>query len=148
MNAIVAQLANENIQEVLAAFAKANKVGKAKVMAFVEELVSQIEVPTVERVIERVITTNGKPAGKPVSQESMKAREEIQKMAEEGNEEPFTVKELALKLEVEPVTCSNNLKYLEKLGVVKVVGKKPKAAGERGRAETLWSFVKETSVEA
>lgn len=115
---------NAKIIEAVAMFAKTNKVNKAKTEEFVSSILSMLP-----------------KQGKPVSQESLRIRQEIKARIEELKqfEEGFTAKELAEKIKAEPVNVINALKYLSQSeGVVCESGKLEHRPGQRGRKQLLW----------
>jgi response regulator of citrate/malate metabolism len=115
---------NAQITEAIAMFCKTNKVNKAKTEQFVSSILGMLP-----------------KAGKPVSQESIRIRNEIKAMIEELKqfEEGFTAKELAKKLEATPVDTINNLKWLaQNEGIITEFGKLEHQPGQRGRRQMLW----------
>lgn len=115
---------NTQIVEAVATFCKTNKVNKAKTEEFVSSILGMMP-----------------KAGKPVSAESIRIRQEIKERIEELKqfEEGFTAKELAQKIKAEPVNVLNALKYLsQNEGVVCESGKLEHQPGQRGRKQLLW----------
>lgn len=121
---------NIQIENMVAEYAKANKINKAKLMAFAEEIAE--------------ITSQGKKEssgkrGKPVSQETIALREALRD-AIKSTTEAFTVKDMQSKVGGEYVSISNALRFLaEKEKLVAVIGKAEKEAGVRGKKPLLWS---------
>lgn len=120
---------NDNIENMVAEYAKTNKINKAKLMSFVESVLS---------VSGTKKESSGK-RGKPVSQETIELREALRD-AIKGTKDVFTVKDMQKKLGGEYVNISNALRFLaEKEKLVSVVGKLDKKPGERGKKALLWS---------
>lgn len=103
--------------EVIEAFAKNHKIGRAKVQALVENVLSDT-----------------KPSGKPPHPSTLVLREKVKAL--KGSGEQVTAKQLAQRLQATPVEVNNTLRYF---GCVQV-GKKPKATGERGKQEVIWQL--------
>ena len=126
---------NANIENMVAEYAKANKINKAKLLAFVEEIVSIAGVKQKKE-------SSGK-RGKPASEETLALREALRD-AIKSTTEAFTVKDMQAKVSVVSnasyTNVSNALRFLaEKEKLVKVVGKVDKAPGVRGKKPLLWS---------
>lgn len=122
---------NIQIENMVAEYAKANKINKTKLMAFAEEIVSLAGVKQKKE-------SSGK-RGKPVSQETLALREALRD-AIKSTTEAFTVKDMHAKLGGEYVSISNTLRFLaEKEKLAKVVGKLDKEPGQRGKKALLWS---------
>ena len=120
---------NANIENMVVEYAKANKINKAKLLSFVETVLS---------VSGAKKESSGK-RGKPVSQETIELREALRD-AIKSTTEAFTVKDMQKKLGGEYVNISNALRFLaEKEKIVSVVGKLDKKPGERGKKALLWS---------
>lgn len=114
---------NANIENIVADFAKANKVSKAKLFEFVQQL--QESLPK---------------GGRKTSEESIRIRNAIKDSIDSLRGVVFTSKDLAEKFNADQAYIVNNLKYLaEHDGIVKAVGKKEKEPGQAGRKEILWS---------
>lgn len=115
---------NAQIVEAVTTFCKTNKVNKAKTEEFVNLILGMMP-----------------KAGRQVSEESLRIRQEIKARIEELKqfEEGFTAKELAEKLEASPVDTINNLKWLaQNEGIVMESGKLEHQPGQRGRKQLLW----------
>ena len=109
---------NIQIESMVAEYAKANKINKAKLMAFAEEIVSIAGVKQKKE-------SSGK-RGKPVSQETIALREALRD-AIKSTTEAFTVKDMQNKIGGEYVNVSNTLRFLaEKEKLVSVIGKAEK----------------------
>lgn len=122
---------NIQIENMVAEYAKANKINKAKLMAFAEEIVSLAGVKQKKE-------SSGK-RGKPVSQETIALREALRD-AIKSTTEVFTVKDMQDKVGGEYVNVSNALRFLaEKEKLAKVIGKVDKAPGVRGKKPLLWA---------
>ena len=120
---------NANIENMVAEYAKANKINKSKLLCFVESVLS---------VSGTKKESSGK-RGKPVSQETIELREALRD-AIKSTQDAFTVKDMQKKLGGEYVNISNALRFLaEKEKIVSVVGKLDKKPGERGKKALLWS---------
>lgn len=116
-----------NIEQLVAEFAKSTKVSKAKALAFAESVVAQAkeEMP--------------KP-GRKTTDESIRTRQAIKEMQDVLKGNVFTIKELAEKIEADPVYVNNNIRWLAKHeGLFKVEGKKDKLPGQKGKKELLWT---------
>lgn len=115
---------NAQIEQAIAAFARENKISKAKTELFTSNVLAMLP-----------------KAGKPVSDEALRIRQEIKARIEELKqfEQGFTAKELAEQIKAEPVNIINALKYLaQSEGVILEAGKLEHKTGERGRRKTLW----------
>lgn len=113
-----------NIQEKIAEFARANKISKVKTEAFVKSVMD--DMPKL---------------GRKTTDESLRIREAIKQSKDEFQGIVFTAKELASKINAEPVNCINALKWLaDHENVVVFAGKKEKEQGKKGRKETLWQI--------
>lgn len=115
---------NSQIVEAVAMFAKTNKVNKAKTEEFISSILGMLP-----------------KQGKPVTQESLRIRQEIKARIEELKqfEEGFTAKELAQKIKASNVDVVNNLRWLSQHeGVVVESGKLEHQPGQRGRKQLLW----------
>lgn len=115
---------NAQILESIAMFTKTNKVNKAKTEEFVSSILGMIP-----------------KAGRQVSEESLRIRQEIKARIEELKqfEEGFTAKELAQKIKASNVDVVNNLRWLSQHeGVVVESGKLEHQPGQRGRKQLLW----------
>lgn len=114
---------NANIENIVADFAKANKVSKAKLFEFVQQLEGAFP-----------------KGGRKTSEESIRIRNAIKDSIDSLRGVVFTSKDLAEKFNADQAYIVNNLKYLaEHDGIVKAVGKKEKEPGQAGRKEILWS---------
>lgn len=115
---------NSQIVEAVAMFAKTQKISKAKTEEFTSSILGMLP-----------------KAGRQVSKESLRIRQEIKARIEELKqfEEGFTAKELAQKLKATPVDTINNLKWLaQNEGIVMESGKLEHQPGQRGRKQLLW----------
>lgn len=122
---------NIQIENMVAEYAKANKINKAKLMGFAEEIVALADVKQKKE-------SSGK-RGKPVSQETIALREALRD-AIKSTSEAFTVKDMHKKLGGEYVSISNAVRFLaEKEQLLKVVGKADKEPGIRGKKPLLWA---------
>lgn len=122
---------NIQIENMVAEYAKANKINKAKLLAFAEQIVSLAGVKQKKE-------SSGK-RGKPVSQETIALREALRD-AIKSTTEAFTVKDMQAKVGGEYVNISNALRFLaEKEKLAKVIGKVDTAPGVRGKKPLLWS---------
>lgn len=121
-NAAIAQRTEELAKE----FAKANKIGFAKVKAFIDSLPAQ--------------PRSNPNAGRKASLETVKLRNDLFKWLEENKGVEFTVKQLAEKLKAEPIHINNALGWVTENTSVKLVktGQAEKAKGQRGRAATVY----------
>ena len=106
-------------------FSKANKIGKAKVEAFVNGILAHVPRPT----------------GKPASPAMLALREKVRKLAE-SQQAPFTSKELASLINCSMLEANNALNYLQKReNLVIVTGKRASIPGQRGKPALEWQFV-------
>lgn len=114
----------QNIESMVAQFAKECKCSKTKANSFAQ-----------------AILAIQKPAGRPTSDESLRIRQALKDMQEDLIKAGvFTVKEVAAKINADQANTNNALRFLsEKEGRFKVVGKKAKLAGQRGRCEVEWA---------
>lgn len=120
---------NANIENMVAEYAKANKINKSKLLSFVDSVLA----------ISGTKKESSGKRGKPVSQETIELREALRD-AIKSTTEAFTVKDMQKKLGGEYVNISNALRFLaEKEKLVSVVGKLDKKPGERGKKALLWS---------
>ena len=121
---------NQIAQEMIATFAKSNKVSKVKVTDLVQQVLSTIEVPA---VVEKIKKQRGRVA----SEATVTLRENIKaKMMEKKK---ATAKEIAEEFGITPVEANNNLRFFEKHGVFVRNGFKDKEAGKRGKREVIWT---------
>lgn len=126
---------NAQIESIVTEYAKANKINKAKLLAFAEQIA---EIAGVKQKKE----SSGK-RGKPVSQETIALREALRD-AIKSTTEAFTVKDMQSKVSVVSnasyTNVSNALRLLaEKEKLVAVIGKVATAPGVRGKKPLLWS---------
>ena len=122
---------NTQIESTVTEYAKANKINKAKLLAFAEQIVYLAGVKQKKE-------SSGK-RGKPVSQETIALREALRD-AIKSTTEAFTVKDMQSKIGGEYVNVSNALRFLaEKEKLVAVIGKVATAPGVRGKKPLLWS---------
>lgn len=121
-NTAVAQRTAELAKE----FSKANKVGFARVMEFIQSLPAQ--------------PRSNPNAGRKASLETVKLRNELAKWLEENKGKEFTVKQLAEQFEAQAVHVNNALTWIGENTEIKVVktGQAEKPAGQRGRAATVY----------
>ena len=123
---------NQIAQEMIATFAKSNKVSKVKVTDLVQQVLGTVEIPQVEK------KSSGKPRGRTASEETVALRENIKAKLLEVKQ--TTAKELSKEFQVSPVDANNVLKFLEKQGAAVRAGLKDKDAGVRGKREIIWAF--------
>lgn len=122
---------NIQIENMVAEYAKANKINKAKLLAFAEQIA--------EIASQNKKESSGK-RGKPVSEETIALREALRD-AIKSTTEAFTVKDMQNKIGGEYVNVSNALRFLaEKENLVSVIGKVATAPGVRGKKPLLWSI--------
>jgi len=119
---------NANVIALIASFAKANKIGKAKVEAFVSELVEMMPQASSNKV------------GRKASVETVELRNSVMTALDELKDEAFTVKEVAEKLQAEPIHIHNALKFLKENNKISldVVGKAEVESGKRGKKPVLY----------
>lgn len=118
------QYKNPEIDAIVTAFAKTGKIGKARVVAFLQDLEAQ-----------------SPKRGKPVGIETAKVREAIQKMAKDKDKREFTAADLAKELGVAPVLVNNTLNWAKAQGIaIENVGKVERAAGQRGKAASIFKM--------
>lgn len=123
---------NEQTKQLIKEYAKANKLGVEKLERFVDYILSMQPQP--EPIIEEKI--HGK-----TTDESLRIREQILAMQESLKGKLFTSKELAQQLNADPAYVSNNLRWLgDNKGLVKIVGRKDRGQGGRGRKENIWAI--------
>ena len=114
--------------EMIASFAKANKVSKAKVTTLAEQLFATM--PAME-------STNRNSAGRKASETVMALRTMMAEQKEVVVN--MTAKELASKFGFEAQEVNNTLRFFEKSGVFVKVGLKDKEPGTRGKREVIWT---------
>lgn len=124
----------ESTKELVHEWAKANKVGREKLEQFIE-YVLVMEAPAIPEEKETA------PRGRKTTDESIRIREQIIAMQESLAGRLFTSKELAQQLDADPAYVSNNLRWLgDNKGLVKIVGRKDREQGGRGRKENIWAI--------
>lgn len=131
---------NEQTKAMVLEFAAANKIGREKLERFVDYILSMQPQP--EPIIEYVQAAAPveKVHGK-TTDESLRIREQILAMQESLKGKLFTSKELAQQLQADPAYVSNNLRWLgDNKGLVKIVGRKDREQGGRGRKENIWQI--------
>lgn len=113
------------IEALISQYAKEAKCSKAKLQAFAEAVIA----------LQPKSCSN---AGRKASDESIRLRNALKATCQEMKGKQFTVKELAQKLNAEPVYINNNLSYLVKHRELsaKVVGK---LKGNRGKPQSVWT---------
>lgn len=121
---------NANVIALIASFAKTNKIGKAKVEAFVSELV------------EAIPQASGNKVGRKASVETVELRNSVMAALDELKDKAFTVKEVAEKLKAEPVHIHNALKFSKENNKISldVVGKAQVESGKRGKKPVLYKI--------
>lgn len=134
---------NEQTKELIKEYAKANKIGVEKLERFVDYILSMQPQP--EPIIEYVQQPVKEPVTEKVhgktTDESLRIREQIIAMQESLKGKLFTSKELAQQLDADPAYVSNNLRWLgDNKGLVKIVGRKDREQGGRGRKENIWAI--------
>ena len=113
------------VQAIIASFAKANKIGKAKIEALLSDAFSHIP--------QRKEST-----GKPVSEESIAIRAALKKLPKGKT---FIVADIAKKLNVHPAMVNNNINFLVKTESLFSVSGKQKIDGKRGKPATVWQVM-------
>lgn len=121
---------NANVIALIASFAKANKIGKAKVEAFVSELVEMLP------------QASGNKVGRKASVETVELRNSVMAALDELKDKAFTVKEVAEKLQAQPIHIHNALKFLKENNKISldVVGKAEVESGKRGKKPVLYKI--------
>lgn len=112
-----------NIETLVAEFAKANKISKAKLTEFVNIVASQYKSP-----------------GRPVACKIIELRQRLKEYV--SSKEHFTSKEIAIALNCELVEANNALRYLQKTEKFVVQNGYVKGEKTRGRPKVLWSIAK------
>lgn len=120
---------NEQIIEAINSFAKANKISKAKLNVFVEDVIEMLP-----KQQSRVNGGNGK-VGRKMTDE---AKRTLEFFKDPRLTTSFTSKEIASKINVHPATVNNCLRRLEQEGKVMVVGV-AEAIGP-GRKASIWQI--------
>ena len=124
----------ESTKELVHTWAKQNKVGREKLEQFIDYILV-MEAPAIPEEKETA------PRGRKTTDESLRIREQIQAMQESLKGKLFTSKELAQTLDADPAYVSNNLRWLgDNKGLVKIVGRKDREQGGRGRKENIWAI--------
>lgn len=123
---------NESTKELIASFSKSNKIGREKLERLVEQILEMEKPAEVEAPVR---------GGRKTTDESLRIRKEIQALQDSLRGRLFTSKELAQELNADPMYVTNNLRWLaDNMKIVKVVGKKDREQGGRGRKENIWSI--------
>lgn len=126
----------EKTKELIAGFSKTNKIGREKLERFVE-FILEMEVPE-QPVMQE---PESKPRGRKTTDESLRIREQLMAMQDELKDKLFTSKEIAQQINAEPTYVTNNLRWLaDNMGIVKLVGRKDRPEGGRGRKENIWAI--------
>lgn len=112
-----------NIEALVADFAKANKISKAKVSEFAN-----------------LVASRYKSTGRPVSGKTVELRQRLKEYV--SSKEQFTSKEIATALNCEPVEVNNALHYLAKTEKCVVQNGYLKGEKTRGRPQILWTVAK------
>lgn len=116
----------EQIKTIVAEFAKANKISKAKVESFAMSVVAA-----------------AKPVGmgRKASGDTLEYRKKVEEALTSGKVAgQFTTNDLVAVVGGDQNMANNTLRYLKDTkGMVKQVGLKDKQAGQRGRRQVLWS---------
>lgn len=121
---------NTQIETIVTEYAKANKINKAKLLAFAEQI-ADIAGQSKKQ-------SSGKRGR--VASENTSALREALREAIKATSEAFTVKDLQAKIGGSYVDVSNGLRFLaEKEKLAKVIGKVDKEPGVRGKKPLLWS---------
>lgn len=126
----------ESTKELVQTWAKQNKIGREKLEQFIE-YVLVMEAPA------EVFPEEGASSqrGRRTTDESLRIREQIMAMQESLKGKLFTSKELAQQISAEPNYVTNNLRWLaDNMGIVKLVGRKDREQGGRGRKENIWAI--------
>ena len=118
------------VQEMIANFAKANKVSKAKTVEFVEQLKTVLAVK------------ESKPRGRHTSAAILALRGAIeQRLAEDAESmKNVTTKEVAAMFGVDYSDANKTIKYFAELNKVSQTGSKDREAGQRGKKEAQYTF--------
>jgi len=118
---------NTTALELIASFAKANKVSRAKVTELGEQLIATVPVQEI---------TRGTPGRK--ASDTVLA---LRKMMSEQKDQiiNMTAKDVAAKFGVSPVEANNTIRFFEKSGMFIRAGFKDKEPGTRGKREVIWN---------
>lgn len=120
------------VNTLIAQFAKANKISKSKLEAFAKE-VAEMAIASVPQ--QKIVV-----AGRKANDETIILRQKLKEMSESLKGKEFTVKEIVPALEASHVAIGNALRYLkDNENLFQEVGKKDKEIGQRGRREILWA---------
>lgn len=126
----------QQTRELIVEFSKSNKVGREKLERFVEFML-EIEAPDQPAMQ----PSESKLRGPKTTDESLRIREQLMDMQESLKGKLFTSKEIAQQLNAEPTYVTNNLRWLaDNMGIVKLVGRKDRPEGGRGRKENIWAI--------
>lgn len=112
----------QEARDLIEAFAKTNKISRAKLNLFVSELAETFP-----------------KSGRPASDAILYLREQIA-----GNLAAIkgvTAKDVAAMFGAEYINASNTLQYLERQGKVIRVGKKDNEPGTSGKRQIIWASV-------
>lgn len=117
-------------------FAKATKISQAKALEFAKQI---REIPH-ERNLTKRTRIAGERKPRKISDESLKIRETVRKLAKENPGISVISSELALRLGVGPSALNNNMRALAEENIVQQVGEL-KDTGRRGRAPAIWKLL-------
>lgn len=117
----------EQIQTIVAEFAKANKISKAKVESFAMAVAETVKPVGMGR----------KPSG-----DTLEYRQKVEAAIVGGKlGDKFTTNDLVNAVGGDLTVANNTLRYLkETKNLVKQAGLKDKGAGQKGRRQVIWSM--------
>lgn len=123
---------NAQIESLITSFAKSKKIGKAQLTEFVEAVLKEIPEPTVQQN-----TCHTKPAGRKVTDEAIRVRNELRNIHSSLKGNTFLVKALASKVGTDVCTLGNQLNWLSKNESMFTRAGKAESVG-RGRKQIIW----------
>lgn len=117
----------DKIQTIVAEFAKANKISKAKAESFAMTVVAAV-----------------KPVGmgRKASGDTLEYRQKVEAALTSGKVAgQFTTNDLVAVVGGDQTLANNTLRYLKDTkGMVKQAGLKDKDAGQKGRSQVIWAM--------
>lgn len=123
---------NAQIESLITSFAKSKKIGKAQLTEFVQAVLKEIPEPVVQQK-----TCHTKPAGRKVTEEAIRVRNELRNIHSELKGSTFLVKALASKVGTDVCTLGNQLNWLSKNESMFTRAGKAESVG-RGRKQIIW----------
>lgn len=116
---------NEQFTQIVSAFAKANKVSRAKVESLVSEIISSMP------------QRSGKSGGRPMNPATMQLRQDVLAALQKGHPSTKAIKE-AINWQGSEAYINNALLFWQQEGKAKMTGKDTSKVG-KGRKPSLWT---------